>query len=716
MINIKSKHNHRSLLWVVMTVSCLFFQGLHEAYAQGDSAPAKGKMQELITAKAVDMSVESLSDYHYRLSTLGSDPHVLTSALCEDLPSDAEVLTFEYKSVSDLESVQVFFADPVMESRSVQIGFVPASEQWRECSIVLKDLFGVMKWGRKGDYMRLDFGNAAGYNAEIRNIRFREMQADDIAQYQKQQQKIADYVQLAKNLKEYLSHDYVCAVTRVEAGLDAITVRGEIHGNGDFSLCELAPYDDVSQAAPSHHKIGSASSSFTKTFDRYVERDGLLYDRTLSRWIIVCENGMKHRPVSHARYSDHITPLQQTHPQVTASKKGIGDVYDNELLIKDLDDLGITSATVNIRITTFMFSQPGQGRIEHTYGGVKYYFDRKHLSALDRSLIACRDRNIVVGAIILINSAASSVDPQIGALLQHPDYTSVGNYSMPNMTNPQSVNAYAAALDFLADRYSRPDKRHGRIHHWIMHNEVDSGLEWTNMGPNKPVNLYMDTYVKSMRLCHNIVQRYDSHAQVMASHTHAWAVADNRNTYATLDMLNILNDYCRAEGDFRWGLAFHCYPHSLYEPKTWLDQKALYTQDTPIITYKNLEVLDRWIKLPENCYKGAQKRLLWLSENGTNSPSYSAKDMQEQAAGFAWGWKKIAALSGIDAHQWHNWADHEQEYGLRIGLRKFTKDEKAKKESWYAYQAAGTNSEDSVFMKYLPVIGIDNWNIIQPIE
>ena len=208
-----------------------------------------------------------------------------------------------------------------------------------------------------------------------------------------------------------------------------------------------------------------------------------------------------------------------------------------------------------------------------------------------------------------------------------------GNYSMPDMSAFRSVRAYAAALDFLAGRYCRPDGRYGRIHYWIMHNEVDSGLEWTNMGPGKPVEVYMDAYVKSMRLCHNIVRRYDAHAWVMASHTHAWAVADNPKTYATREMLEILNDYCRAEGDFRWGLAFHCYPHSLYEPKTWLDEKALYTDDTPIVTYKNLEVLDRWIRSPRNCYEGRLKRPLWLSENGTNSPSYSERDQCEQAAG-----------------------------------------------------------------------------------
>lgn len=87
---------------------------------------------------------------------------------------------------------------------------------------------------------------------------------------------------------------------------------------------------------------------------------------------------------------------------------------------------------------------------------------------------------------------------------------------MPNMTTLESVNCYAAALDFLARRYCRSDNRYGRISHWIMHNEVDGGLSWTNMGV-KPVTIFSDTYIKSMRMCYNIVRQYDEHAEVFAS-------------------------------------------------------------------------------------------------------------------------------------------------------------------------------------------------------
>ena len=48
---------------------------------------------------------------------------------------------------------------------------------------------------------------------------------------------------------------------------------------------------------------------------------------------------------------------------------------------------------------------------------------------------------------------------------------------------------------------------------------------------------------------------------------------------------------------------------------------------------------------------------------------------EEQAAGFAYAWKKMKHLDGIDAFQWHNWMDGRGEFGLRIGLRKYPDDE-----------------------------------------
>lgn len=118
-----------------------------------------------------------------------------------------------------------------------------------------------------------------------------------------------------------------------------------------------------------------------------------------------------------------------------------------------------------------------------------------------------------------------------------------------------------------------------------------------------------------------------------------------------------------AEGTLPWWMS----GLSLFMGFFW----ATYSMDSDFVTFKNLEVLDKWILTPAHMYGGNVKRLLLLSENGTNARSYDDADMADQAAGAAWAMKKVYRLHGIDGIDWHNWYDHPDEVaqGLRIGLR-----------------------------------------------
>lgn len=85
--------------------------------------------------------------------------------------------------------------------------------------------------------------------------------------------------------------------------------------------------------------------------------------------------------------------------------------------------------------------------------------------------------------------------------------------------------------------------------------------------------------------------------------------------------------------------------------------------------------------------------------------------------GFAYGWKKINNLDGIDGIQWHSWFDHLGD-GACLGLRKYTEapHNGEAKPVWTTYQKADTDEEDDYFEQYLSRIGIDSWEgIIQDI-
>ena len=670
------------------------------------------KYQNIVLTSGNQIQISQKTTYQYELTTTGTDPYLYLDPLITSNPSDSLVLTFEYQCSADLGNMQIFLASPITEARSVKSDLVPSSTGWSSYSIDLSDEIKLLNWGNTGDFLRLDFGNQTGLTIQIRNIYLRGLNAAEKAAASARAQLIENDLLLESNLTKYLSASYSSLISEVTVGVSSINIKGSYSGSGDFSLCEITPYDQLPQITKFVNKVGLSSPVFSTDIDRYVTRNGFKYDRLLSKWVIVKIGAATDEVVSYARYAGQITPVQKMALQRPVSKKGLGGYSISRGFESDLDDLEISSVTVNITPTSFMYTQLHGNAFAHTYGDKTYYFDQAQVEELDRTMKAAYSRNIVVAAIILIQPASQCADPEIGRLLQHPGFTSEGIFTMPNMTTAESVNCYAAALDFLASRYCRLDNSYGRIHHWIMHNEVDAGISWTNMG-NKPMLVYMDSYIKSMRMCYNIVRNYDENSEVFASFTHSWATSVSTPLYTSKSMLKTLVDYSGAEGDFQWGLAYHPYPEDLFEAKTWNDLDAIFSLNSPLITFKNLEVLDTWIKKSENLYMGNIKRTVWLSENGTNSRTYSNQDLYEQAAGFAYTWKKLETLDGIDAFQWHNWIDNRDEGGLRIGLRRFPDDNTdpgGKKPVWYAYQAAGTTQEDSVFEFYKSIIGIQNWS------
>lgn len=213
--------------------------------------------------------------------------------------------------------------------------------------------------------------------------------------------------------------------------------------------------------------------------------------------------------------------------------------------LADLDDLGIRSITVNIHLE-FLRSSPGAGRIAFDYHGKTYYADEKEILQYDKVLQYAAQRNIVVAAILLVPQAKNIPDPTIAANLPYPNADPAGIYVMPNVASAEGLETYAAALNYLAERYSRPDKRYGRIQDWIMHNEVDAGWVWTNAG-DKTELTYLDLYQKSMRTMYYIARQYNPHSKVFISLTHFWNWTEDKHFYLPRHLLNDLVKYSHDE-------------------------------------------------------------------------------------------------------------------------------------------------------------------------
>lgn len=664
---------------------------------EGETVSSADVKIRLKTSGINNVTFSALETYSYCLTLTGGDPYVYSQSLASDLEDDHLMLSFEYKTDKAISSLQIFYAlkGVPSEASSKTYSGLEVNSSYRTFAVNISD-FREAGWGKTGDCLRFDPGNDGGVTLYVRNIVIRAMSDAEKKERQDELDAEAAKEQMAKNLDAYLSATYSSSVADVSVTSEKVTIKGSCGGSGAYVLADITPWQDVTELKTYPYTEIIKDKSFSITLNRYVTREGITYDRVFSKWAVIKVDSDIQTLDSHARYADDVAVKSSPDPVTLRNKKGLG-AGDSDLYFQDCDQMGVGSVTMNVLLNGFI-NETGPG---YSYGGISYAVNSSYQQYIDDILSNASGRGIVVSAIILT---------PVGSAYKDPECTG-GYYSMPNITTAQAFNMYAAALEYMASRYCASNSL--RISHWIMHNEVDMASDWTNMG-DQPLMRLLDRYVKSMRICYNIVRQYDQKAAILGSYTHNWTQADGG--YAPKTMLEKTVEYSKAEGDFWWGLAYHPYAQDLKKPEFWKnDTQATYSMSTKYVTFKNLEVIDKWIKLPENLYQGATKRWLFLSEQGTNSPSYSDADLALQAAGGAWAWKKLAKLNGIDAIQWHNWADNAAEFGLRIGLRTYAEGSYANlspKPVWYVWKAGGTSDESAVFDPYLSTIGISSWDDI----
>lgn len=622
--------------------------------------------------------------------------------------ADDLVLEIEYFCAGGVPEFAVLPGPPFEAKTARYLPEIGHSETWSRyaAKVALRDKPLPAGWQQ----LRFDLPLAADRVLQIRNARLRPEKPGEF-------DKAATTPQASAG-KEALDAYFKA---RFPASIEVVSVQKErvgIAGNsgkepGELLLADI-PMDVILDAPQGWEELipvkTAPDGSFKVTLPRQRQRGGTSYDRLSSRWQLVRRSKDGIQPLSHARYAGPVSSLYpDLQPAAPKSKKGLGGWHLGHLP-DELDELGITAVTVNVMIHSLVSLTPEEGTEPFVWQGRTYHARTKALEGFDATFREAAKHGAMVSTILLVANPAKDSNPVV-KLLAHPDATSEGTFAMPNVTSADGIALYGAILNLMAERWSRPDGKYGRVHHWIMHNEVDAGWVWTNAGA-KPDIVFMDLYQRSMRLMDLIARQYDPNSRAFITLTHHWAQPGNAQWYGSKRMIDLLVMNGTAEGDFPWALAYHPYPQDLFNPRTWEDDQATFSFNSHKITPKNLEVLDAYMKQPQLLYHG-KVRPVHLSENGFNSKDYSEKKLADQAAGMALAWKKMAKLSSIESWQYHNWVDNRHEGGLKIGLRKFPDepgDPLGKKPIWHLYKALGTAEEDSIAKPYLPVIGIKDWS------
>jgi hypothetical protein len=346
------------------------------------------------------------------------------------------------------------------------------------------------------------------------------------------------------------------------------------------------------------------------------------------------------------------------------SKKGL-----QVQMVEDALALGVAHAALNINLAQVIHPAGDSNSPSWTFHGRTLRFHRDYLDSMDAQIRPLSEQGVVV-SLILLNYVSG--DPGVRRILQHPDYDPAcpNHLSAFHLDTDEGRVWLQGTLEFLADRWSRRDGPHGRVWNWIVGNEVNSHWFWSNQG-RVTMDTFVDGYLPVVRMVHDAVRRSSPRGRVYVSLDHHWNIryagGTEGQTFAGRPFLDRFSARAKETGDFDWHVAYHPYPENLFEPRSWLDTTA--TDDwrtTPRITFKNLEQLLAYLDQPSLRFEGRRRRVI-LSEQGFHTPE-GPDGERIQAEAYAYAWKRVDRMEGIDAFILHRHVDHRDEGGLRLGL------------------------------------------------
>lgn len=432
------------------------------------------------------------------------------------------------------------------------------------------------------------------------------------------------------------------------------------------------------------------------TVDRFAcGRDGLC----LSYALMIDEeimDGVQY--VTDIEMSDRTFP----YPEVD-TKKGL-QVVD----YADAKELGVRHSAINVNEGDFLMPAPEEGNtLFFDYDGQTYYFRKSHVEKMDETFVGLTEIGCVI-TFILLNSPhwRCDIDPAFWEVIKHPAYAGkaddgTGLISAFNLVTEEGLRYYRAFIAFLTDRYTREDMAHGRVVGMIVGNEVDAGYIWANSG-EMDMETYVREYATALRVTWQTAASIYANMRIYVSLDHFWTMAMDEKQplryYKTRDMLVYLNEIATEEGQIPWHIAHHPYPEDLNYPDFWNDKLATPDDDAPIITFKNLEVLARFIYREEFLLNGERRRII-LSEQGFNS-HWTPESEVLQACAYGRAYRKIMEIPEIDSFILHAHHDNRFEFGLNLGLWRRNKEGsgmEAPKPMYYVFKAIDQKDERGVY-------------------
>lgn len=490
------------------------------------------------------------------------------------------------------------------------------------------------------------------------------------------------------------------------------TAEDQFQDDGYYYLFELRPYEngigERTDYAAWSNKGGQLSFSLPFSGD---PSDTRLY----SRFVVALKLGERYQAISGPIYVTNpgdVANYTEEFPEAQ-SKKGLLIELD---MLGDAMNLGVKHTTINIPYHHIM-----GGNLTYDYNGKTYHFNEELIASYDKMISAFSAKGIVVTAILLNGWNGDYPELVMPGVKQNADAFYYGF----NVSTEAGYEETRALFSFMAERYSGAKDQYGRVSNWIVGNEINNNKNWNYVGP-MDIASYTKLYEKGFRVAYTAIKSHSKNARVYFSTDYEWKKQNTNLQYAAKDFIDLFASGISSEGNIEWGLAYHPYPYPMVEPEFWDDDQTGMINNTfesPVVNFKNLNVLTDYFQRPELLTAGGRVRHIILSEEGFTSHSLSRGPVYDiQAAAYAYSYYLVDNNPYIDAYILNRQVDSigEVNTSCAFGLWSvdMTRPDKViaimPKNIYEVFKYIDTNKSLQYTEFAKPIIGISSWSEVIP--
>ena len=439
------------------------------------------------------------------------------------------------------------------------------------------------------------------------------------------------------------------------------------HKNETLYVFELMPWQSTSQLAQLEPAATVKAAETMKVTLPYINGNA---NRLYSKFLVAEKSADgSYVIVTSAKYIENLELLSENsepYPE-SKSKKGL-----QAQMISDLQLLGVRHALINVALNEYIVGENTESAVSFVYNGQTHYVSRAKLENLDHKVKSMTDSGMNVYFNVILTAPDENASEVVRSFYCDGYDPNANSFAL-NTRSETAMKNFQAFMDYIASRYTRPDRAYGFVPNFILGFEVNSGRSWNNAGATS-MQASVYSYHTAFRVAYAAMTSHYSNGRVYISLGNNFnsaaetpgAEADPAYDWSAKEYLDFFASVVRNSGDIDWGLSVNPYPSDQSMTEFWLDEYAKNEVTTPFVTMKNIGVLTEYMHGESLTYNGKPRSII-IGEFGVGGDPSSNDSMSMQAAAYALAYYAAAQNEDIDAFIWHRHVDHAGE-GLCFGL------------------------------------------------